>query len=109
MSRLPDGTVPAGPARASTAARPRAASGTGPAGTRDEYRLSHDHAAAGGVLEPPRVVFSNTRQRRTSMRRASLANFTTWSLYMAAITWSCAKAGGTDANDCNPCHAAAPT
>jgi hypothetical protein len=43
------------------------------------------------------------------MRRASLANFTTWSLYMAAITWSCAKAGGTDANDCNPCHAAAPT
>jgi integrase len=47
----PSTTAPAGPARASTAARPRAACGIGPSGQASRTTgLTHARAAAGGAL-----------------------------------------------------------
>lgn len=49
--------APAGLARASTADRPRAASGTGPERARKEdYRLSHVRAASGALTRERKVL-----------------------------------------------------
>ena len=53
---------PPGPARASTAGRPHAASGIGPGGQGEQDRVSHSHirAAAGGALDPGEETLNHT-------------------------------------------------
>ena len=66
-------TAPAGPARASTAARPRAASGIGPAGRRvSTTQLSHVRAAAGGALDPIEPNSATQRAVRSVRSRLML-------------------------------------